>query len=77
MYKDDKWKLDKKDIVIDNIVNNKFDTLETYYIEKGKNTIKSYQQKRFEKYQEDIDCNNKETIDKLTDDITLTIVNNS
>ena len=77
VYKDHKWKLDKKDIVIDNIVNNKFDTLETFYIEKGKNSIKSYQKKRFEKYQDDIDCNNKDTINKLTDDINLTILNNT
>ena len=77
VYKNDKWKLDKRDIVIDNIMHNKFDTLETYYVEKGKNNIMRYEQKRFEKFQDDIDCDNKKTIDKLKDDITLTIVNNS
>ena len=76
VYKNDKWKLDKRDIVIDNIMHNKFDTLETYYVEKGKNNIMRYEQKRFEKFQDDIDCDNKNTIDKLKDDITLTIVNN-
>ena len=34
-----------------------------------------YEQKRFEKFQDDIDCD-KRTIDKLKDDITLTIINN-
>ena len=77
VYKNDEWKLDKRAIVIDNIMNHKFDTLETYYAEKGKNSITSYQQKRFEKFQDDIDCNNQQTLDQLTDDIELTIVNNT
>ena len=77
VYKNDEWKLNKRDIVIDNILNNKFDTLETYYVEKGKNSIKSYQQQRFEKFQDDIDCNNQQTLKQVTDDIELTIVNNS
>ena len=77
VYKNDEWKLDKRDIVIDNIMHNKFDTLETYYVEKGKNRIMRYEQKRFEKFQDDIDCDNKDTMDKLKEDITLTIVNNS
>ena len=77
VYKNDEWKLDKRDIVIDNIMNHKFDTLETYYAEKGKNNIMRYEQKRFEKFQDNIDCDNKETMNKLKEDITLTIVNNS
>ena len=77
MYKNDEWKLDKRDIVIDNIMHNKFDTLETYYVEKGKNRIMRYEQKRFEKFQDDIDFDNKKTMDKLKEHITLTIVNNS
>ena len=77
VYKNDEWKLDKRDIVIDNIMNHKFDTLETYYAEKGKNSIKSYQQKRFEKFQDDIDCDVTVTIDKVKEDINLTIVNNT
>jgi len=77
VYKNDEWKIDKRDTVIDNIMNNKFDTLENYYEEKGKNNIKRYVQKRFEKFQEDIDNDNKTTIGKVKEDITLKIVNNS
>ena len=77
IYKNDEWKLDKRDKVIDNIMNNKFDTLETYYVEKGKNSIKSYEKKRFEKVQNDIDNDNKNTINKIKDDIELTIMNNT
>ena len=58
-------------------MNNKLDTLETYYEEKGKNNVKKYIQKRFEKFQDDIDTDNKNTINKVKEDITLTIVNNS
>ena len=77
IYKDDEWKLDKRDNVIDNIMNNKLDTLETYYEEKGKNCITSYQKKRFEKIQDDFDCDNEKVINKIKDDIELTIMNNT
>ena len=69
VYKNDEWKLNKRDIVIDNILNNKFDTLETYYVEKGKNSIKSYQQQRFEKFQDDIDVDVWVTQRQLVDQI--------
>ena len=77
IYKNDEWKLDKRDKVIDNIMNNKFDTLETYYVEKGKNSIKSYEKKRFEKIQDDIDNDDKEIVEQIKDEIELTIMNNS
>jgi len=77
VYKNDEWKLDKRDKVIDNIMNNKFDTLETYYVEKGKNSIKSYEKKRFEKIQDDIDNDDKEIVEQIKDEIELTIMNNS
>ena len=77
VYKNDEWKIDKRDIVIDNIMNNKFDTLETYYEERGKNNIKRHIKKRFERFQDDIDSDNKNTISKVKEDITLKIVNNS
>ena len=77
VYKNDEWKIDKRDIVIDSIMNNKLDTLESYYEEKGKNNIKRHVKKRFEKFQEEIDTNNKNTINKVKEDIKLKIVNNS
>ena len=69
--------LDKKDIVIDNILDNQYEVLEDYYDEKGKIKMKDYHKQRFESYKDNIEDEDAETINKVKDIIELTIVNNS
>ena len=77
VFKGDEWKLDKKEIVIDNILDTQYEVLEGYYGEKGMQKLNKDHKKRFETYIESIENEDEETIRNVKDLIELTIVNNS
>ena len=77
VFKGDEWKLDKKDIEIDNLMNIKYEQLDDYYEEKGKDKMKNTHKVRFEVYKDNIEDENKELLSDIKDSLELSIINNS
>ena len=76
VYKNNEWVISDKKEVIENIVDNGFNIIDSYYNEKSDN-LENHKKQKFKSFQGKYDGKEKGLIKKLNKDAELVLINNS
>ena len=72
-----KWVYDNKKDTIKNLIDDKYNILDIYYDEAGHTKMEHFEKKRYNKFQQEYDEQVPRLLNKLTNDVEVSILNNS